>query len=115
MVEHSLLCGLTSTATPSERMLMVAGPRKDEFLATLAYELRDPLASIGVAAALLGHNGADVDRVHPSSAVITRQVQHRTGLDNELLDVARVTGGLITLDTTILYTKRIVAEVLEQM
>ncbi len=99
----------------AEEALKEADRRKDEFLAMLAHELRNPLAPIGAAAALLGHDGANVDRVRQSSAVITRQVQHMTGLINELLDVARVTRGLITLDTTVLDAKRIVAEALEQM
>jgi signal transduction histidine kinase/ActR/RegA family two-component response regulator len=99
----------------AEEALKEADGRKDEFLAMLAHELRNPLAPIGAAAALLGRDGTNVDRVRQSSAVITRQVQHMTGLINELLDVARVTRGLITLDTSVLDTKRIVAEALEQM
>jgi signal transduction histidine kinase/ActR/RegA family two-component response regulator len=99
----------------AEEALKEADRRKDEFLAMLAHELRNPLAPIGAAAALLGHDGANVDRVRQSSAVITRQVQHMTGLINELLDVARVTRGLITLDMSVLDAKRIVAEALEQM
>jgi signal transduction histidine kinase/ActR/RegA family two-component response regulator len=99
----------------AEEALKEADRRKDEFLAMLAHELRNPLAPIGAAAALLGHDGTNVDRVRQSSAVITRQVQHMTGLINELLDVARVTRGLITLDTSVLDAKRIVAEALEQM
>jgi signal transduction histidine kinase/ActR/RegA family two-component response regulator len=99
----------------AEEALKEADRRKDEFLAMLAHELRNPLAPIGAAAALLGHDGVNVDRVRQSSAVITRQVQHMTGLINELLDVARVTRGLITLDMSVLDAKRIVAEALEQM
>jgi signal transduction histidine kinase/CheY-like chemotaxis protein len=99
----------------AEEALKEADRRKDEFLAMLAHELRNPLAPIGAAAALLGHDGVNADRVRQSSAVITRQVQHMTGLINELLDVARVTRGLITLNMTVLDAKRIVAEALEQM
>jgi signal transduction histidine kinase/ActR/RegA family two-component response regulator len=99
----------------AEEALKEADRRKDESLAMLAHELRNPLAPIGAAAALLGHDCTNVDRVRQSSAVIIRQVQHMTGLINELLDVARVTRGLITLDTSVLDAKRIVAEALEQM
>lgn len=99
----------------AEEALKEADRRKDEFLAMLAHELRNPLAPIGAAAALLGHDAVNADRIRQSSAVITRQVQHMTGLINELLDVARVTRGLITLDMTVLDAKRIVAEALEQM
>jgi len=99
----------------AEEALKEADRRKDEFLAMLAHELRNPLAPIGAAASLLARDGANVDHVRRSSAVITRQVQHMTGLVNELLDVARVTRGLITLDKAVLDAKRIVAEALEQM
>jgi signal transduction histidine kinase/ActR/RegA family two-component response regulator len=99
----------------AEEALREADRRKDEFLAMLAHELRNPLAPIGAAAALLAKEGANADHVRRSSAVISRQVQHMTGLINELLDVARVTRGLITLDKTELDTRRVAAEALEQV
>lgn len=70
--------------------------RKDEFLAMLAHELRNPLAPIGAAAELLQLVTAD-ERVQKTSEIITRQVDHMTSLVNDLLDVSRVTSGLIQL------------------
>jgi signal transduction histidine kinase/ActR/RegA family two-component response regulator len=99
----------------AEEALRESNQRKDEFLAMLGHELRNPLAPISAAASLLALDSANVDHVRRSSAVITRQVQHMTSLIDELLDVARVTRGLITLDRSILDAKRIVAEALEQM
>jgi signal transduction histidine kinase len=99
----------------AEEALREMDRRKDEFLAMLAHELRNPLAPIGAAATLLAHDETNISHIRQTSAVITRQLQHMTGLINELLDVARVTRGLITLDKTTLDAKRIVAEALEQM
>lgn len=81
----------------SENELRAASRRKDEFLAMLAHELRNPLAPIATAAALLKLCASDESRVQKSSEVITRQVQHMTELVDDLLDVSRVTRGLVTL------------------
>jgi signal transduction histidine kinase/ActR/RegA family two-component response regulator len=98
----------------AEEGLKEADRRKDEFLAMLAHELRNPLAPIGSAAALLLRRHAEDAQLRGISAVITRQVQHMSGLIDELLDVARVTRGLITLDKVTLDAKRILADALEQ-
>ena len=77
-----------------------ADARKDEFLAMLAHELRNPLAPIRAAAELLKlvkPGGAEL-RVKQASEIIARQVDHMTSLVNDLLDVARVTRGLVKLD-----------------
>jgi signal transduction histidine kinase/ActR/RegA family two-component response regulator len=100
----------------AEQALKDADRRKDEFLAMLAHELRNPLAPIGAAASLLlmGKRDHGVEQVRRTSAVIARQVQHMSALIDDLLDVSRVTRGLITLERTVLDAKRIVAEALEQ-
>ena len=89
--------------------------RKDEFLAMLAHELRNPLSPIGAAADLLAMGRLDAARVRQTSAVISRQVKHMTGLVDDLLDVSRVTRGLITLDREKLDARRIVADAVEQV
>jgi len=97
----------------AEQDLKEAHRRKDEFLAMLAHELRNPLAPIGAAAALLRNRGED-EQLRSIGTVVTRQVLHMSGLIDELLDVARVTRGLITLDRTDLDANQVVAEALEQ-
>jgi len=72
--------------------------RKDEFLAMLAHELRNPLAPIATAAELLKIGIASEERVRRSSEVISRQVKHMTSLVDDLLDISRVTRGLIQLE-----------------
>ncbi|MCE4554680.1 ATP-binding protein [Roseateles cellulosilyticus] len=72
--------------------------RKDEFLAMLAHELRNPLAPISSAAELLRSGRADSVAVMTASATIARQVRHMAALVNDLLDVSRVTRGLVEID-----------------
>ena len=73
------------------------GQKKDEFLAMLAHELRNPLSPISAAADILSFNKLSEEKIHQCSDIISRQVKHMTSLIDDLLDVSRVTGGLITL------------------
>ncbi|MFC0254407.1 hybrid sensor histidine kinase/response regulator [Massilia consociata] len=90
-----------------------ASRAKDEFLAMLAHELRNPLAPISAAADLLSMTAAGEQARH-ASGVITRQVRHMTGLIDDLLDVSRVTRGLVALERAPVDVKRLVALALEQ-
>ncbi len=77
--------------------LQEADRRKDEFLATLAHELRNPLAPIRQASQLAQANGATDAQKRWSLGVIDRQVQHMALLLDDLLDVARVSRGRLQL------------------
>ncbi|MDB5793014.1 MAG: sensor histidine kinase [Massilia sp.] len=99
----------------AEDALREADRRKDEFLATLAHELRNPLAPIMVAAELLGHASVDVERVKRTGAVILRQVKHLTSLVDDLLDVSRVTRGLVVIDQQRIDLREILAQAVEQV
>ena len=89
--------------------------RKDEFLAMLAHELRNPLAPIGAAAELLQLASLDEARLRQTSEVIGRQVRHMTSLIDDLLDVSRVTRGLVGLDNARLDLGDVVADAVEQV
>jgi PAS domain S-box-containing protein len=81
-----------------EALLRAADSNKNEFLATLAHELRNPLSPIRNAAALLDASGAgSVERQARAKEVITRQVDHLAHLVDDLLDVARISEGKIAL------------------
>jgi PAS domain S-box-containing protein len=81
-----------------ESLLRAADSNKNEFLATLAHELRNPLSPIRNAAALLGASGAGAaERQARAREVITRQVDHLAHLVDDLLDVARISEGKIAL------------------
>jgi PAS domain S-box-containing protein len=95
--------------------LKEADARKDEFLAMLAHELRNPLAPIRAAAELLKMVKLDEARVQQTSEIIGRQVDHMTGLVDDLLDVSRVTRGLVELDKTPLDMRHIVTDAVEQV
>jgi CheY-like chemotaxis protein len=80
----------------------------------LAHELRNPLAPIMVAAELLGRKAGADEQVERTSAVILRQVKHLTGLVDDLLDVSRVTRGLVVIDRHRIDMRSILAQAVEQ-
>ena len=77
--------------------LREADRRKDEFLAMLAHELRNPLAPIRNAAHILAAKAALVPELQPLNGVIERQVRQLSRLVDDLLDVSRITRGRIEL------------------
>jgi len=99
----------------AQEKLTAADRRKDEFLAMLAHELRNPLAPIGAAADLLQRARLDEAQVRKTSQVIGRQVRHMTSLVDDLLDVSRVTRGLVALHTGRLDLRHIVNDAIEQV
>jgi signal transduction histidine kinase len=98
----------------AEEALRLADRRKDEFLAMLAHELRNPLAPIGSAADMLRIAYANEPRVKQISDIVARQVAHMRHLVDDLLDVSRVTRGLVTVEKKPLDLRRVVAEAAEQ-
>lgn len=88
--------------------------RKDEFLAMLAHELRNPLAPISTAAHLLKRNPSNATHVERSAEIIGRQVRHMTTLVDDLLDVSRVTRGLVELERVPVDLKAVVGTAIEQ-
>ncbi|SAL25234.1 PAS/PAC sensor hybrid histidine kinase [Caballeronia arvi] len=80
-----------------ELMLREAGRRKDEFLAMLAHELRNPLAPLRTAIALLQKNKDDETQLHELIDLMRRQVEHMTRIVDDLLEVSRITQGRIAL------------------
>jgi PAS domain S-box-containing protein len=81
----------------TERALLEADRRKDEFLATLAHELRNPLAPIRNAVRILDSDAADERQRKWGREVIARQVQRMSLLLDDLLDVSRITRGQLEL------------------
>ncbi len=81
----------------AEEALQQANQRKDDFLALLAHELRSPLAPISTAAHLLKAGDGNPENIRRSSEIIDRQVRHLSDLVNDLMDVSRVTRGLVSI------------------
>ncbi|MDO9405895.1 MAG: response regulator [Polaromonas sp.] len=95
----ALIAAARSAVRARERQYQVrdADKRKDEFLATLAHELRNPLAPIQTSMGILQHLHPDSPQVTRVRDVVNRQVTHLTRLVDDLLDVARITTGKVML------------------
>ena len=77
--------------------LSEADRRKNEFLATLAHEIRNPLAAIRTSVALLHRVGQDPQAASAALGAIERQMRHLVRLVEDLLDVARISRGKLAL------------------
>ena len=97
----------------AEDELEQAGRRKDEFLAMLGHELRNPLAPIGMAVEVMRKRAPADDSIAWARDVIARQLAHLTRLVDDLLDVSRITRGKITLLLTPLELMSVVAQAVE--
>ncbi|HEU4819477.1 ATP-binding protein [Janthinobacterium sp.] len=87
--------------------------RKDEFLASLGHELRNPLAPIKSSVAVLKHLYPASAQVGKVSDVIERQVTHLTRLVDDLLDVARITSGKVLLQRKEFKLQQVLEHVIE--
>ncbi|MFL6618381.1 MAG: PAS domain S-box protein [Povalibacter sp.] len=86
-----------SEVKAAEEALRVADRRKDEFLATLSHELRNPLAPIRNAVELLKRSPSLDKQLRTASEMIDRQVHHMVRLVDDLLEVSRITLGHVNL------------------
>ena len=95
----ALLSAARSALRARRRQYQVrdADQRKDEFLATLAHELRNPLAPIQTSMDILKHLHPNSPPLKQLRTVVDRQVRHLTRLVDDLLDVARITSGKVVL------------------
>ena len=93
--------------------LVDASRRKDEFLAMLAHELRNPLAAVRLAAQLVVLPDLPQAQLAKSAAVIQRQVEHLVRLIDDLVDVSRITRGLISLRREPTDISAVVAQAIE--
>lgn len=75
-----------------------ANRAKDQFLAMLGHELRNPIAALVGAAGLLERRGVDAAQARRLLEIVSRQSRHLARMVDDLLDVARLTAGRITLD-----------------
>jgi CheY-like chemotaxis protein len=87
---------------------------KDQFLAMLGHELRNPLGAIAAAAGVLRAIGLPDERATRSCGVIARQVQHLSRLVDDLLDVTRVTTGKVRLDKRLLHLGELVENLVSE-
>jgi len=92
------LAQAVSVARAREAALRATDRAKDDFLAMLGHELRNPLGALAAATHILRKSAPDNHAVLGATGVITRQVHQMTRLIEDLLDVSRVTRGKVSLN-----------------
>lgn len=106
--------GLLAEKQQAADRLIEADRRKDQFLAMLAHELRNPLAPIRSAAEVLKQLEAEAPaRVRWARQLIERQSRHLTSLLEDLLDISRITTGKVTLKNVELELNGLIARAVE--
>ncbi len=96
-----------------EHALRDADRRKDEFLAILSHELRNPLAPIRQGVAVILSPAATASQVHWSAEVIERQVHNISRLLDDLLEVSRITRGTLEIRKSVVLLKTVLEEAIE--
>jgi signal transduction histidine kinase/CheY-like chemotaxis protein len=94
---NSMLRRLHESERAARKAAETSNLAKDQFLAMLGHELRNPLGAISNAAQILEQTGSLDSRAASARAIVSRQARHLTRLVDELLDLARVTSGRIAL------------------
>jgi len=107
--QHKLQNELRQIAAASAE----ADRRKDEFLATLAHELRNPLSPIKTATQLMRMIDGDIDQFRELCGVIDRQTNQMVRLIDDLMDVSRISRGKITLQLEPCALEEVVTSALE--
>jgi PAS domain S-box-containing protein len=97
----------------SQEALREADRRKDEFLALLAHELRNPLAPIRYALAANKRSGRTPEQRQQAEEIIERQVTHMSHLLDDLLDVSRITRGTLELKKAPIELSSVIAAAVE--
>ncbi|SAK56769.1 PAS/PAC sensor hybrid histidine kinase [Caballeronia fortuita] len=106
-------CGDVTPRVRAEQALSEADRRKDEFLATLAHELRNPLAPIRQVAEILEQPGVTDERRQWCVTVLRRQSAAMALLLDDLLDVSRITRGALTLRKEVVALREVIDEAVE--
>ena len=97
----------------AEDALLVADRRKDEFLATLAHELRNPLAPIRTGLDILRIRSGDAEATRRATDIMERQLRQMVRLVDDLLDVSRINTGKFAIKTGRVELKAVVNDALE--
>jgi CheY-like chemotaxis protein len=103
----------TAELQASEARLLQANQRKDEFLATLAHELRNPLAPVRNAVELLKRQSGEPERVGWATELIDRQVRSLARLIDDLMDVSRINQGRIELRRELVTLGEVISDAVE--
>jgi signal transduction histidine kinase/FixJ family two-component response regulator len=99
----------------AERKLQEAARRKDEFIAILAHELRNPLSAIQSGVEVMRLPSLPEDKVEWAQNLVQRQVEHLVRLIDDLLDVSRVTSGRVQLRREVIDLRQVVENSIDSM
>ena len=114
-IDQLLAASVFSFAEAKRKMEEAEKERRDQFLAMLGHELRNPLSPISTAATILKRTKKDDPVIENVGNIIARQVSHMASLVDDLLDVSRVTRGLIEVKQEVLDIRQIIGEAVEQV
>ena len=88
---------------------------KDEFLATLSHELRTPLNAIMGWSHVLGQSNHDRDTVQRAANVIRQNATSQAQLIDDILDVSRIVGGRLTIESGLVPVKRVIEDAIDSL
>ncbi len=111
---NTTVLALNASLDEKAATLALADMRKDEFLAVLSHELRGPLSAVGMAAQMLEMPALPADRQAQLAQLISRQVSHMTRLVEDLLDVSRISRGLVLLKNAPVDMREVIQYAVEQ-
>ena len=114
-IDQLLAASVFSFARATRDAMEAEKRRKDQFLAMLAHELRNPLSPISAAATLLKMAKSNESVVNNASNIIARQVAHMSTLVDDLLDVSRVTRGAVELKLEPIDLRHVIDDAVEQV
>ncbi|MBV0882178.1 PAS domain-containing protein [Noviherbaspirillum sp. L7-7A] len=115
VVEWIGICTDVTDVIMESESMRLANARKDQFLAILSHELRNPISATRMAASLLEKPAVEEHRVAHLAQVIGRQVGHMSRLVEDLLDVSRVSLGYVILDKQQFDLRAIAHDAVEQV
>jgi signal transduction histidine kinase len=103
----------TAERREAEEALRIANRRKDEFLAMLAHELRNPLAPLRNALEILRQRGGETAVAKDARQMMERQLRQMVRLVDDLLDVSRITTGKLALHTEIVSLQDVIRSAID--
>jgi two-component system, sensor histidine kinase len=110
---NAVLSRETAERREAEEALRIANRRKDEFLAILAHELRNPLAPLRNALEILKRNGGESTIARGAREMMERQLRQMVRLVDDLLDVSRITTGKLALRTEIVALQDVIRSAID--
>ena len=106
---------LNQKLSEQAQSLIVADRRKDDFLSVLSHELRSPLSAAGMAAQMLERHPNVPEQTVKLSQLISRQVSHMNRLVEDLMDVSRISRGLVAIARAPVDMQDVVSAAVEQI